>query len=530
MRLTVDLRLDAVARSPESAHERHLSLHEVLALAKRPRALIRTLRDRPYDTVSVVEDERPPSGLQAGALVLVGLVRTRVLRVGAGRDERLLGRGAFLARALARAAVAVPRELWSTVRLSRVARRAARRHFALPGGTAAASSVLYLRTEPTLQWMGAYVGGSATHTTGVINGFVENALDVRVVAAERPAGTSGAGFTEAAPGRPYQLVRGLSYTAYGERIVRVARDTGADFVYQRYTLGSSAGLEIAERAGVPLVLEFNGSEIWVEEQWNSGRLRFAGVLSALERRNLRDASLVVVVSKALREAVLEQGVPDERVLVNPNGVDVDRLAPLRARDAAQWRRAEGRPEAPTVGFIGTFGPWHGVRLLPDLVEAVAAARPDARWVLIGGGWLHDEVGAEIEKRGLAGRVLMTGLIDHDEALRLLASSDVCVSPHVPNPDGSRFFGSPTKLFEYMGLGKPIVAADLEQIGEVIEHERTGLLHPPGDAAAAGAAILRLLDDPELRARLGDAALAEARARYSWRAHTRRILDALAARA
>jgi glycosyltransferase involved in cell wall biosynthesis len=101
---------------------------------------------------------------------------------------------------------------------------------------------------------------------------------------------------------------------------------------------------------------------------------------------------------------------------------------------------------------------------------------------------------------------------------------------VPNPDGSPFFGSPTKLFEYMGLGKAIVASDLEQIGEVIEHEQTGLLHRPGDAAAAGAAILRLLDDPELRARLGDAALAEARARYSWRAHTRRILDALAARA
>ncbi|MDX6673908.1 MAG: hypothetical protein QOH11_1326, partial [Solirubrobacteraceae bacterium] len=88
----------------------------------------------------------------------------------------------------------------------------------------------------------------------------------------------------------------------------------------------------------------------------------------------------------------------------------------------------------------------------------------------------------------------------------------------------------TKLFEYMGLGKAIVASDLEQIGQVIEDERTGLLSPPGDVDGAAAAILRLLDDPELRARLGDAALAEARERYSWKAHTQRILDALAARA
>ena len=369
MRLTVDLRLDAVGRGPDAADERHLSLHELLAAARRPRKLLRMVCADGYDAVSVIEDGRPLSGVQAGVLVLVGLARAPVFRIVGIGSERSMGRLAFLARGLARATVAVPRELWSTARLSRVAHRAARRCFALPHGTATASSVLYLRTEPTMRWMGAYVGGSATHTTGVINGFVANALDVRVVAPERPAGIEGAGFTAAPPGRPYQLVRGLSYTAYGERIVRAAGDVGADFVYQRYTLGSSAGLELAQRGGVPLVLEFNGSEIWVEQQWKSGRLRFAGVLSALERRNLADASLVVVVSDVLREAVLEQGVPDQRVLVNPNGVDVERLAPLRDRDAPEWRRVEGRPEAPTVGFIGTFGPWHGVLLLPDLVEA-----------------------------------------------------------------------------------------------------------------------------------------------------------------
>jgi glycosyltransferase involved in cell wall biosynthesis len=530
MRLTVDLRFDAVSRPPVDPAERHLSLHDLLGAAKRPRHLMNMIRPERYEDVTVIEDGRPLSGLQAAALVAVGLARARTFRVDDPGGSRATGRGAFLARALARAASAVPRELWSTVRLSRVAKRAAEQRFDLPGAVSAPRSVLYLRTEPTLRWEGTYVGGSATHTTGVITGFMANGLDVRVLAAERPAGIDGAAFSEVSVGRPYQLVRGLSYTAYGERVVHAGRGLQADFVYQRYTLGSSAGLELAERAGVPLVLEFNGSDVWVEEQWNSGRLRLARTLSALERRNLMDASLVVVVSDVLREAVVEHGVPDERLLVNPNGVDVDRLAPLRERSASEWRSAGGRPEAPTVGFIGTFGPWHGVRLLPDLVEAVAAVRPDARWIVIGGGWLHEEVSEEIERRGLADRVLLTGLIDHDEALRLLAASDVCVSPHVPNPDGSRFFGSPTKLFEYMGLGKAIVASDLEQIGEVIEDERTGLLSPPGDVDAAAAAILRLLDDPELRVRLGDAALAEARERYSWKAHTRRILDALAARA
>jgi len=215
-------------------------------------------------------------------------------------------------------------------------------------------------------------------------------------------------------------------------------------------------------------------------------------------------------------------------LVNPNGVDVARLAPLRKRSPAEWRTALGRPEAITVGFIGTFGPWHGVKLLPELIERVGATKPEVRWILVGDGHLHGEVCEEIAARGLAENVFMPGLIEHERALELLAASDVCVSPHVPNPDGSRFFGSPTKLFEYMGLGKPIVASDLEQIGEVIRDGETGLLGPPGDVAAAAQAVVRLVDDGGLRERLGTAALDDARRNYSWAAHTRRILAALEA--
>jgi glycosyltransferase involved in cell wall biosynthesis len=385
-----------------------------------------------------------------------------------------------------------------------------------------------LRVEPTLRWMGAYVGGAATHTTGVINGFRDNGLSVQVYAPEQPLGTEGVTFTRVPVERVFHLVRGLTYTDLSRAIVRAAAGSSADFVYQRYTLGSLAGLELAERLGIPLVQEFNGSEIWVERHWGSGGLRMERELAELERRNLADASLIVVVSEVLKQQVLEHGVPAERVLVNPNGVDVDRLERFRARAAPEWRRELGRPDVPTVGFIGTFGLWHGVKVLPAMIDALRALRPEARWIVIGDGGLRGEVEEEIERRAIGELVELTGLVPHDRALALLAGCDVCVSPHVPNPDGTPFFGSPTKLFEYMGLAKPIVASDLNQIGEVIEHERTGLLCPPGDSAAAAAAVDRLLGDPAFRERLGRAALEEARQIYSWAAHTRRILDALEA--
>jgi glycosyltransferase involved in cell wall biosynthesis len=285
-------------------------------------------------------------------------------------------------------------------------------------------------------------------------------------------------------------------------------------------------MELAERLGVPLVLEYNGSEVWAKRNWGQGEPQLAERLVALEAANLRAASLVVVVSDVLRDQILEMGITGERVLVNPNGVDAERCGQYREIDAATWRRRLGLNEALTVGFVGTFGLWHGVNVLPQMIEELARTVPEVRWLLIGGGLLHDNVRREIEKRGLSERVTLTGVVPRERALELLAASDVCVSPHVPNPDGSRFFGSPTKLFEYMGLAKPIVASDLEQIGEVIDHERTGLLCRPGDAGAAARAVARLLADEPLRRRLGEAALKEALTIYSWTAHARRILEAL----
>jgi glycosyltransferase involved in cell wall biosynthesis len=525
MQLTIDLRF-AAPPLPERDGERVVTLAELAADARRPRELLRLLRGEPYETTRVLRDARALNGVQAGGLGLAALSRAGRYAVEGPQGTATFGQAAMLARAGATFATAFPSEAARTFLARRRAAAVAAREHTLPRRPAGpVRSVTYLRSEASLRYMGAHVGGAAAHTAGVINGFLHAGVDVSVVAPERPAGIEGGAIVvEAPPRRIFQLVHWGTLIDYSDQQASVAAAHEADVVYQRYALGSYAGLELARRLGVPLILEFNGSEIWAEQQWGSGHVPFGDTLVALERRHLHDASLVVVVSEVLRDQLVEQGVDPERILVNPNGVDVDALAPARARPPAEWRRSLGRAEAPTVGFIGTFGLWHGVRVLPEIVARVAAARDDVRWIVVGAGALFDEVRAEIESRGLGGRVELTGVVPRERAVELLAACDVCVSPHVPNPDGTRFFGSPTKLFEYMGLGKPIVASDLEQIGEVIEHERNGLLCPPGDAAAAAAAVLRLVEDDRLRERLGAAALVDARETYSWDAHARRILE------
>lgn len=527
MRLVLDLRF-APADEPGREGDRVVAIGQLAELVRRPRELAALLWGTRWESVIVVEDGLEKSGVQAGALGLVGLARARGFELRTPEGDRALGRPAFLARAARLFATLMPAEAWRTRSMLRRLRGQTAADRALPRAAGDASSVTYLRVDPTLLWKGEYVGGAAAHTTGVINGFVSNGLDVHVYAAERPGGVEDVRFTQVPLRRLMHLVHWLTFVRYGDEVVEVAARERPDFVYQRYALGSMAGVDLAERLGVPLVLEFNGSEIWADKHWGADSLQLRDVLEALERRNLTAASLIVVVSDVLREQLVEQGIAADRVLVNPNGVDPDRLEHYRAAGPVEWRARLGRPDAPTIGFIGTFGLWHGVRELPAIAARVARERPDARWVVIGDGWLYEEVRAMVEAAGLAATIELTGVVPHERALELLASCEACVSPHVPNPDGSRFFGSPTKLFEYMGLGKAIVASDLEQIGEVLDHERTALLVRPGDPDAAAEAVVRLLDDPALAARLGAAALEDAQTTYSWEAHTRRILDALTA--
>jgi glycosyltransferase involved in cell wall biosynthesis len=275
------------------------------------------------------------------------------------------------------------------------------------------------------------------------------------------------------------------------------------------------------RSGRPLFLEYNGSEVWVGRYWDRvGRL---GLLERYERLNLKAAARIFVVSEVERRNLLRVGVEDEKIVVNPNGVDAERFQPNVGGKSV--RRELGVEDDETlVGFVGTFGPWHGV---VALAEAIKLVPKDARvrFLLIGSGSLRNEVERILSEAGATQRVILTGAIEHEKVPSYLDACDVLTSPHVPLEDGSEFFGSPTKLFEYMAMGKGIVASRLGQIGDVLQDEETALLVEPGNVRELSEAIMRLTDSPGLRATLGAAARREAIAKHTWTHNAQRVLDA-----
>ncbi len=399
-------------------------------------------------------------------------------------------------------------------------RRAARR---IPR-PAAGRRVAYLRTD---LWSGVQAGGSVAHTAGVAGGFAAAGADLFFLATVAPGliDTRRHPLFLVPPKRLYNVALEVPYFAHSFRFERAARrvlaDRPADLIYQRFDTGNHAGVMLSRRLGVPFVLEYNGSEVWVADHWGHP-FRWRGLFAGIEAVNLRHADLIVTVSEPLRDDLRARGVDDERIVVLPNGVDAARYRPdLDARVVRRRHRLEGRT---VIGFIGTFGAWHGAPNLARALRRVLEARPEAHALLVGDG--PQRAACETILAPCGGRAVFTGMVPQADGPAHLAAMDILASPHVPNTDGSRFFGSPTKLFEYMAMGRGIVASRLEQIGEVLEDDRTAILVPPGDEAALAAGILRLIDDPALRHRLGEAARRRAVERHTWDAQVIRLIGEL----
>lgn len=400
---------------------------------------------------------------------------------------------------------------------------------------AAEKSVWFFRTD---LFFGVKAGGSVGHITGVCKGFTRLGFAVTAFAADaleflRPHGIPVEVVPMRKAFRNFPELRTVAYESTFEDAMRErSRRSRPALVYQRLSLNNFAGAACARAWNVPFVLEYNGSEVWVSKHWGQTELRLAKWSLMAEDVCFRHADLLVVVSAVLRDELVSRGVPADKILVNPNAVDPEIYDPGRfpPDEIAALRESFGfAPNHLVFGFIGTFSMWHGVEVLAEAIPRLVTRRDDLRFLLIGDGPLHHPVREKLRAAGIGDRCVLTGLVPQMEAVRLLAACDAYLSPHVPNPDGSRFFGSPTKLFEYMAMGRAIVASDLEQIGEILEHENTALLVKPGDVGALVDAVLRVADDRTLRDRLGRNARDAALRGHTWDAHVQKILNALAAR-
>jgi glycosyltransferase involved in cell wall biosynthesis len=236
----------------------------------------------------------------------------------------------------------------------------------------------------------------------------------------------------------------------------------------------------------------------------------------LDRREGRvwaHAAAYVAITRALLDELASRYGTRGPTYVVPDGAPAP--VPLPAPDGRRF----------IAGYAGHLYPWKGV----DVFVRSLAHAPGVHGLIVGGHPGEPDlarVEGLVRALGLQERVTITGLVPPTGVLAALAPASVLVLPNPASAISERYT-SPLKLFEYLTMGRAIVASDLAAIREVLEDGRTALLVPPGDERALGAALTRVSLEPDTAAALGRAAIALAPA-YSWDARAERLEAALEA--
>ncbi|MHB9025620.1 MAG: glycosyltransferase family 4 protein [Armatimonadota bacterium] len=232
-------------------------------------------------------------------------------------------------------------------------------------------------------------------------------------------------------------------------------------------------------------------------------------LRSQERLAFSTADLLITPSEVTRHYLLHRQALEERVQVIPNGVDLELFTP--APESIE------STEPLTLLYSGTLAPWQGVEFLLDALRLAVDERPMRLRLLCSGSqkW-HKAVHKRIAKHRLEPLIEFLPPAPHADVPRHIRAADICLAPLAPTERNLVQGCNPIKLFEYMACGKPIIAANLPVVREVLTDGETALLYKPSKPRRLADCLLKLAEDAALRRQLGENALRTVRERYSWR--------------
>ena len=306
-----------------------------------------------------------------------------------------------------------------------------------------------------------------------------------------------------------------------KQIIRAVREEKPELIYIRWS-GSISGNIRKTFPNLPIVLECNtAAEMYLEMRHFSILRKW--LVRSVDKINTKSATLISAVSRETRDFLLEHHpeLDPLRVIVNPNGVDVNRFCYIESDVRACYQIPQ---DAIVIGYAGNFFTWHRIDLLISAFQRLDLA--GVYLLIIGTGPIEL---CNTLKRMAANRresqIIFTDAVPFDQMPRYLSACDILVSPQSESIAG-KFHQSPIKLYEYMAVERAVVASNIGQISEVIDHGRNGLLFEPHSMEGLEDALRQLIENPTLRLRLGKQARYDAERLHSWGANVQRVLDGL----
>ena len=266
-----------------------------------------------------------------------------------------------------------------------------------------------------------------------------------------------------------------------------------DCIYERYNLLFPSGIWASKKFNLPLLLEVNAPLF--EERLEHDHISLTRLADWSERYVWTNADFVLPVTDVLAGKVAKKGVAPENILVIPNGINRAQFTQIPDRQKA--REKLGLLNKRIMGFTGFAREWHGL----DRVLNVIAILPNINWMLlvVGDGPVRKSLERQAQQLGISDNVQFTGIIGRDKVPDYVACFDIALQPDVVA------YASPLKLFEYLVLGKAILAPDRENIREILTDNKDAILFEADNHQDFQQKLIQLCESEELRNRLGNAA-------------------------
>ncbi len=319
--------------------------------------------------------------------------------------------------------------------------------------------------------------------------------------------------------RPVAMrMRDAGRIAYGEqyaqRLINKVAEVQPDVILETHIAFSRAGRIASAETGIPLVMD-DVSPAWEEEQQYGVGLKQQAL--DIHKEVTGQAKLLVAVNRTIRRYLIDEGQPEDKVVVVENGINSQYFH--LGVDGSPRRAAFGlKGDTVVIVFVGSFQPYHRVDLLIEAFARMQTARP-AHLLLVGEGRETPAARAMAEKLNVMDRVTFAGRAVYEDVASYVAAGDIAIMP------ATNEYGNPMKVYEYMALGKAVMAPDQPTITEIVTHGQNAYLFEKENIDSMAAALTTVIEDNALRTRLGEQAGKDA-VLHTWHNRAETLQDAM----
>ena len=305
----------------------------------------------------------------------------------------------------------------------------------------------------------------------------------------------------------------LAYSLFDYlRLAQAIKDFKPDCIYERYNLFLPSGIWAKRRFNLPLLLEIN-APLYQERKQHDG-LALEKLACWSECYCWTKADYVLPVTKVLGDYVTAAGASQERVRVIPNAIDRAEFSKAPSKEIAKQSLGLN---GLVLGFVGFVREWHGLDKIVALMTLPWLQ--EVNLLIVGDGPACAQIRVQARDLGIVERVTITGVVQRHQIPAHVAAFDIALQPDVVD------YASPLKVFEYLTLGKAIIAPDKANIREILLDKKNALLFSPGDQHSLEACIKSLVTDESLRTALSSEALQTIdEQNISWQHNAVRVTD------